>query len=273
MHAKPYFLCLGALTLVATGPGRAQDSRTTSSPNSTSSSTAAQKGRAARGPLPDPVLLDGSPQPAEKRPDYGMLGQFEIPGDADAKPGDKVGGQSRPPGSPAGGQQAAQQGGMPAGGGGGAPQQGAPQAGGGGAAGGQQAGVGGAEQANAAGGGAGGGAMGNDAMGGGGAGGPNDPNAKADGVQVSGLTGDASNGSEAIGTSGGVQKPQQVALGDPAMRIKPAPGAASAIGGAGASNSTQQMESKIGHGSGPGPSAGTDGRGGVEKGRVMPSGL
>src|SRR5471032_2545188 len=33
------------------------------------------------GVLPDPKLLDGSTQAAEKKPAYGMLGEFEIPGD------------------------------------------------------------------------------------------------------------------------------------------------------------------------------------------------
>jgi hypothetical protein len=36
---------------------------------------------APHGILPDPVLLDGSTQAAEKKPAYGMLGEFEIPGD------------------------------------------------------------------------------------------------------------------------------------------------------------------------------------------------
>jgi hypothetical protein len=89
------------------------------------------------------------------------------------------------------------------------------------------------------------------------------------------LEGDGTVGGDPGGAPGGnASKPQQVAIGDTAMQIKPAPGAASAIGQqAAASNSTQQMESKIGHGSGPGTTGGTDGRGGIEKGKVMPAGM
>jgi hypothetical protein len=41
--------------------------------------------------LPDPLLLDGSKEAAEKIPEHGMLGEFELPGSENAK-SDKVGG-------------------------------------------------------------------------------------------------------------------------------------------------------------------------------------
>lgn len=270
MRARTKIVCLLPL-LVALATVQAQ----------TTSSTRAPAGRVpARGPLPDPALLDGSNQPAEKKPDYGMLGQFEIPGDENSKSG-KVGGQQNPhqQGGGGGGQQPPngqqQQGG-------GGMAGGLPQAGGG-ASGGQQpagapgaAGAQGAQQAGA------GGAAGNQQInpaglpGGGPMGQPGDPNAKADGIQVAGLEGDPSQAGAggAGGATDNVQKPQQVAIGDPTMQIKPAPGAAGAVGQVTA-GSTQQMESKIGKGGGGGggsPTTGGGGRG-VEKGRTMPSGL
>jgi hypothetical protein len=67
-----------------------------------SSSVSTRPTGTAKGPLPDPVLLDGSALEAEKRPEYGMLGEFEMAGDENAK-SDKVGGQQQQQG--AGGQQ------------------------------------------------------------------------------------------------------------------------------------------------------------------------
>jgi hypothetical protein len=45
----------------------------------------------SKGILPDPLLLDGSKEAAEKIPEHGMLGEFELPGSENAK-SDKVGG-------------------------------------------------------------------------------------------------------------------------------------------------------------------------------------
>src|SRR5581483_2066106 len=73
----------------------------------TSRSGAPSRSALGKGPLPDPVLLDGSAQPAEKKPEHGMLGEFELPGDDNAT-GGKVGGQQMPPGQ----QQQPQQQGM-----------------------------------------------------------------------------------------------------------------------------------------------------------------
>src|SRR3954468_8484745 len=60
---------------------------------------AASRSAQAKGPLPDPALLDGSALEAEKRPEYGMLGEFEMPGDEKAK-SERVGQSSQqPPGA------------------------------------------------------------------------------------------------------------------------------------------------------------------------------
>lgn len=61
------------------------------------------KAATAKGPLPDADLLDGSSYEAEKRPEYGMIGEFEMEGSEQKS--DRVGGN---PG-PAGAQSAAQQ--------------------------------------------------------------------------------------------------------------------------------------------------------------------
>src|SRR5688500_8073180 len=53
------------------------------------------RGSTAKGPLPDPALLDGSTLPVEKRPEHGMVGDFELPGDENARSG-KVGGPQNP---------------------------------------------------------------------------------------------------------------------------------------------------------------------------------
>jgi hypothetical protein len=265
------FICATSALLMAV-PGWAQTSPDVTRPSSVSSSqkTDATR-RGAKGPLPDPVLLDGSSQQPEKRPDYGMLGQFEIPGDDNAKQGGKVGGQQ---GQPQGGQSSggAQDAAAAQGGGGGS--SGASGQGGGGAAGATAQGAGGAGGAQSP-----GGQQGNPG-GLAGAGMPiqNDPNAKAEGVQVAGLTGDPndSGGGQAGGAGGAgggdVQKPQQVALGDPSMRIKPAANAPGAIGASpGVSGgNTMQMESKM---SSVGGGGSKDGKNSAEKGRVIPAGL
>lgn len=264
-------LFLSCFVSILIGSVKAQTSATDATRPTSSAPTARPTARAgAKGPLPDPLLLDGSNQPVEKKPEHGMLGEFEIPGDENSKTG-KVGGQQNPNQQGGGGgvqPQAQNQGktggmagGMPQGGGaGGQPPAGAQasQQGAGGAAGGQpppnqngQAG-----SAGAAGG---------------------DPNGKADGIQVAGLEGDPSGaGPGGAGAAPGenVQKPQQVSIGDPTMQIKPVANAPGVVGQVTA-GSTQQMESKIGKGSGGGGGSPTSGSGGkgVEKGRVMPSGL
>lgn len=260
----PVFVGAVALGMCA----RAQEVRDrvdSSRPATTSRSTAATTTRAAgatrtssRGTLPDPVLLDGSTQPAEKKNEHGMLGEFEIPGDENVRNG-RVGGQQG--GQPGGGQQ--QTAGMPGGGGGGSPgQQGQS---GGGAQGAQQAGGGqeGQQGQGGAGNQAGGPGAGNQVAGGG------DPNAKAEGTQVGQLQGDGAGGQSGP-TS--VQKPQDVKIGDSSMQIQGIQNPATVVGGVNA-GSTQQSENAMGAGgSAKGGGGSRDGRG-VERGRAIPAGL
>jgi hypothetical protein len=223
-------------------------------PASKSSSASARSSTSAKGPLPDPVLLDGSAMEEEKRPEYGMLGEFDMPGSESAD-SDKVGGDPSISvnvgvGIP---QAQGQQMGVPQGGGGasgGATDQ-APQAAGGGGAGG--------ESQQQPGGGSSPGGQGD---------------ASADGTQVGEMAGSngASQGGSPPPPSG---KPQQVALGDSAMQIKSS-GAAPGVVGAEKMESAgkdvpQQYDART---PGGGKQSGS-GRGnqGVEKGRVMPSGI
>src|SRR5687767_1384014 len=96
--------CAGALMLaglVANGSGAAEQPRTQTGSQTGKIAPAARptstKSGAARGVLPDPVLLDGSTQPPEKKSEYGMIGDFELPGDENVKNG-KVGGAQGPQG-------------------------------------------------------------------------------------------------------------------------------------------------------------------------------
>lgn len=227
--------------------------------------------RTAEGPLPDPVLLDGAGQPAEKRSEIGMLGEFEVPGEENARDG-KVGGQSGgASGQTAGPQSAgaaaagAQSGGLPAmGGASGAGAQAAGGAQAGGAAGAPGSAPGG-EQAGGAGG-APGGEPGAVNAGGGPIAGGGDPAAKADGVQVGGLSGD---GSPQGAVAGG--KPSKVAIGDAAMRIETGPPVPGVVGTQLPPGPVQQHEK--GTGSGGKGAAGAGGNRGVERGRSIPSGL
>src|ERR1043165_8702665 len=127
-------LFVSSLSALALGVGaRAQDTRDRSETTAkqsttpaTSSTSAASRAAASRpttgkGQLPDPALLDGSAMPQEKRPEQGMLGDFELPGDDNVRNG-KVGGpQQQNPQQGGGGQQQMQ--GLPQMGGGGGPQQ------------------------------------------------------------------------------------------------------------------------------------------------------
>jgi hypothetical protein len=232
----------------AAEPTRAQTGKGTPAPRPTTS-----KGGAARGPLPDPTLLDGSSQPAEKKSEYGMIGDFELPGDENAKNG-KVGGPQNPGGQqqPPGAQQTAGGGGMPMGlpQGGGAGQQAQQQSGKAGEAG-QQAGGGQPQSEQNP-----------------NAGGAGDPNAKAEGIQVAQLGGEASG--EQPPSAG--EKPPPVAIGDSAMRIQTSANTPGVVGGQQipAAN-TQQHDKGTGSG-GKGPT-GAQGPNRVEKGRTIPAGL
>jgi hypothetical protein len=237
--------------------------------------------------LPDPVLLDGSSQPVEKKSEMGMIGDFELPGDENAKAGKVAGPQMQSPGQ-AGGQPSGNQSNQSPTSGGGTQSNSAEKSGGGGAQGnpsqGGQAGGGGGEQsANAGqqGGGAAGGAQSGGPQGagpqGGAAGGApiqggGDPGAQAQGLQVAQLGGEASGQTGGV-PGGGGQKPPQIAIGDKAMRIEPTAAGASVVGSPGqqVSEHTQQYEKGTGSG-GKGPSAPSTGNR-IEKGRVVPAGL
>ena len=224
----------------------AQDTR---SSTATGPAPSAQKnaGRpAARGPLPDPALLDGSTHQPEKKSEYGLLGDFELPGDENGK-GDKVGG--RPPGGSGQDDAKGARGGQ-----GGVPPVGWPAgAGGGQAKPGQQ--------------------LPKEGSAGGAGGGQNDPNAKADGIQVAELKTDESAGPGGAGgePAAGAQKPKPVPIGDPTRQIKPVANAPGVIGAQTAAGNTQPMEKAVG-GSGK-SSPGDNSNKGVEKGRAMPAGL
>lgn len=208
------------------------------------------KSGSARGPLPDPILLDGSTHPAEKKSEYGMIGDFELPGDENAKNG-KVGG-----GPQSQGQQNPNQSG-------GGPQMGLPQGGGAGQQAQQQSGKagaqGGADQkqgpqnANAA---------GNPIAGAG------DPNAKPEGAQVAQLGGES--GNQPAGNAG--EKPAPVAIGDSAMRIQTATPSREVVGAQQQANQNTQQHDK-GTGSGGKGPTGSQGNNRVEKGRTIPAGL
>lgn len=256
------FLISASLSLAAAAATPAQDSRERADATKATTTAAQRDPRrpgAAKGPLPDPALLDGSTQQAEKKSEQGMLGEFELPGDENSKSG-KVGGQ-QPPGGQAGAQDPSisvsiSLPGLPSGGGAPGAQNGAPPAG--------------AQGAQAAASAAGGGADGKPAPPGaaGGSAGPADANGQTGGIQVAELGTDESNGAQ--GPAGAGEKPKQVALGDSAMQIKSASNAAGVVG-AQPAGTTQQMEKAMG-GGGKG-SSGSNGNKGVEKGRAIPAGL
>ena len=241
--------------------------------------------RTARGPLPDPDLLDGAGQKSEKRADHGMLGEFEIPGE-DTK-SDKVGGQQPDKAGGSGPQMEAQK--DQSGGGGGSQQDKSAQSGGGGqqqdksaqsGGGGQQGGDqnskggGGGQQSADASAPGGGGEQGAAGQNGSPGGGPQsgDPGSKAGGMQVAQVSSGSAGQQGGQGTPGG-GKPTQISIGDPSMQIKQ-PAAAQGAVGAQVAGSTQQMEKAIGSGTGAtGGSSGGRGGAGVEKGQTMPKGL
>ncbi|MEY3608999.1 MAG: hypothetical protein RLZZ447_1787 [Verrucomicrobiota bacterium] len=188
-----------------------------------------------RGVLPDPALLDGSAHAPEKRSAIGMIGDFELPGDEQART-DRVGGASQPP-EPRGNEAAAEGTGRSPGRPGG---QGQPEA--------KQGGGSAAQEAEkpAAG-------SGN----------------QAQGIQVAELKGDAA----APAPDGqGPSRPTAMAIGDQAMRIPQQPRNAGVVGAQQVANvNTQDYEKGTGTG-GKGP-VNKGGPNRTEKGRVIPSGL
>lgn len=232
------------LGVVANGAARAAEAA--KAPAGTGGSRTVPTGRAvsgARGVLPDPVLLDGSKHVAEKKSEFGMIGDFELPGDENNRNG-KVGGGSGQPSS----EQGDGGGAMPQGKGGGA-SQGAQTAKAGGAAGAPEN------------------AGGQDARTGDKTG-TGDPNARAEGIRVAELTGEPSGGA---GQAGG-DKPAPVAIGDKAMRIPQQTPNVAVVGAQQVSNQNTQVYEKATGTGGKGP-AGSQGPNRTEKGRAIPAGL
>lgn len=183
--------------------------------------------------LPDPTLLDGSKFPAEKRPETGMLGEFEMAGTENAQ-SEKVGGQGSAEQNQTGEQ-----------------NQAGAMAGGsaGGAAGQQQQGPGGGGEKPIE---------------------QNDPNAKAEGAQAAGMQGNPEAGQ--AGQPGNSNRPQQVAIGDNAMQIKPQASNPTVVGAQQpvGKEVPQQYDKNTPSGGKQTPSRGNQG---VEKGKVMPAGI
>lgn len=204
----------------------------------------------AKGPLPDPAILDGSKEPAEKRPEFGMLGEFEMPGDENAQ-SDRVGGGSQQQQQQSGGGQQQQQG---AGGGGGGSQPPDPNAKEGGGGGQQQ------QQQQQQGQGSGQIAQGNDG--------------RAEGLQSSGLQ-SPDGGAAASQSSAPPAKPGNMKIGDATMQIKTLPaGTASQVVGVQQQPTGKETPQSYDVRT-PGGGKQSTGRGnsGVEKGKVMPPGL
>lgn len=172
-----------------------------------------------------------------------MIGDFELPGDENAR-NEKVGGPPQQQ-QGGGGEQSQQQQGAMAGTQGG--EQGQQQQQGGGA---QQS----PQQQQGS---------GNAATG------EQDPNAKAEGMQVAQMESDP----EAQGQQGGGgtgPKPQPVAIGDKAMQIKTVSNSPNIVGMQQPSTA-QQMEKKVG--GGKGSTQVPAGRNAAERGRAIPAGL
>jgi hypothetical protein len=232
--------------------------------------------RMPKGPLPDPSLLDGSKQAEEKKQDYGMLGEFEIPG-SDEK-SDKVGG---PPDQKQGGgakqpddksqkssgsqaQASQQQGGGAAdkadqsqnGGGAGSESADGSQSGGGSS--------GSKSSSKSSKGGKGGGSANSIAQ--------NDPNATAEGAESSGLS--SPEGGETAGQgSAAPPKPGEMKIGDATMQIKTqAASAAPNVVGV-QQPAGKEVPQQYGRMAAGQPQTNTNVNKGVEKGQTMPNGL
>jgi hypothetical protein len=185
--------------------------------------------------LPDPALLDGSAHAPEKRPALGMIGDFELPGDEQARTA-KVGGASLPPG-PSGNEPTPEGTGDSSGGPGG---QGKSEAN-------QPAGAVGEESAKPAAG----------------------SGDQAQGIQVAELKGEAA----APGPEGkGPSRPTAIAIGDQAMRIPQQPGNPAVVGTQQVANVNTQDYQK-GTGTGGKGTSNKGGPNRTEKGRTIPSGL
>ncbi len=225
-----------------------------------------EAGRSDEAKPPDPNLFDGSKFEAEKRPDMGMLGEFEMPGGESQS--SKVGGN---PGAAGGGNQSP----PPASAGGAASAAGAA----GGAAAGSEGAAGGASVDNSGAQGAVGGAMDQNAptgsSGQSGQPGAGDPNAKAQGIAADRLEGGGAGGAAAAQNAAGQgskSKSQVSRIGSAELRIDALPetdkdviGREVAPGGTQGSNRAMPA--------GKGGQGSNNQNKGVEKGKVIPKGL
>jgi hypothetical protein len=199
--------------------------------------------RTGQSVLPDPSLFDGSAFPAEKRPDRGMLGQFEMEGKENAQDQQKVGGSSNP---------GSEQQGMPTPGGSGGAKEDAKQP----AA--AQAAAGGDKQESGEGGG------GDKPLD------KNDPNAKAEGIKAGELRIGEGQDPNAQGQNN-PDHPKEVQIGDATMKIPTTtPPGQQVVGAQAVQGPTQQFETQVGKGVYQG---GDNTNKGVEKGRAMPPGI
>ena len=265
MHATASLSRAGWLALFVLAGGvtavRAQTASSASGSSSTTSrtSSASRTGSSAKTVLPDPALLDGSKQPAEKRPEYGMVGDFELPGDENAR-NNRVGGQqNQQAGAPNANAQTA---GLPLpsqsqSGGAGSNQQPSlqlpqPQQQGGGGGGQEKDGQGqnGTAQTN--------GQSGNGSQ-------MSGPQGQADGRQVGQLGGEAGAQDPSMASN----KPGQMSIGDKGMRIETSPNVQGVIG----EQTGQNQQHEKGTGTGGKNAVGNNGNRGAERGRTMPSGL
>jgi hypothetical protein len=218
-------------------------------------------GKAGSSLPPDPDLFDGTKFEAEKRPETGMIGEFEMPGSEESQdnkvggnPGEPAGSQAAQNSAPAGAQSAA----GAAGGAGGAAQAGGSEGASG--SGGESA-VGGALDQSKP--------MGSSGQ----AGGGGDPNAKAEGVQAESLSGGSNSAAQSEGgKGGGKQKPPNGKIGSAELRIDALPESDKDVVGKEAAPGGTQGSNKA-------MPAGKGGQGsqnqnkGVEKGKVIPKGL
>ena len=229
ISARSVWFCGFGLWCAAFAPLAAADASNAARP------AAPRTAAGSRAVLPDPALLDGSAHAPEKRSAIGMIGDFELPGDEQART-DKVGGASSPPGQS--GNEPATEG--PSGTAGKLGGQVKPESS-------QSGGAGGKESENPAAG----------------------TGDQAQGIQVAELKGEPS----AAAPDGKVpSRPTAMAIGDQAMRIPQQPRNSAVVGTQQVANAnTQDYEKGTGSG-GKGPvSKGGPNR--TEKGRVIPSGL
>jgi len=230
MQASAFrFIAIGLVLVVSVGFAQERES----SPRPTRAP--------AKGLLPDPTLLDGSKEAAEKRPEHGMLGEFELPGNEKSQ-SDKVGGSQQEGSGQQDQSNPSKSGGAGAAAAGGGQKEDAQQ---------QQQG------------------QGSEPTGAQGAAG-----AKAEGIQASGLS-DPQNGSAASQSDAPPPKPGDMKMGDATMQIKMLPpGQAAAVVGMEpqqkGKETPQSYDAKT-----PGGGKQSTGRSnqGVERGKVMPAGL